>query len=1219
MDINLLKSSPWFGRARWFVINVVLLWCAAWLAVPPLLKTQIEKQAGEALGRAVTVGRVDFKPWTLELTLDDIVVSRAPGMTDVSPQVQIKQLYIDAELQSLWHRAPVMDAIEIKSPHVNITHLGGGRYDTDDVVSRLTAPSASPKSGPVLFALYNLALSAGSVDFVDQSVNQTHQLRDLQVSLPFLSNLASQRTVLVEPHLAFSLNGSRFDTRAQGTPFAPTSQGEASFKLTAFNLAPYLAYLPASLPVQLKAAVLDADLKIAFEQSPDVRVRLGGTLQASAVKLATQPQPGSQARKSLAQDLGLLEFDLLKVTLDDVRPLERVARLAAVELIHPRLTVQRNPAGQLNLAMLSDTRNATKIIAANASHTGASALNEVKKDAWRVNVAKVLVRQGALDWTDESTTPPARLAVRDLVLDSTGMALPFVSPVPWRGSANLMAPAKAATEPLGVPAQLTFNGEVTEQSGHADISLVDGSLNWIAPYMAQFMTPQVSGRLNADMALNWQPGANKTSPVDVTVQARRFTLDQLMLTQGGRRLVQVKKLELAQARLDIAPRTATAGTLVLIQPQLDVGREADGRWMFQTWLKSDPAAGSVAAVPVTVSDLPAKRWGVAVDDLRLEGGSVKFVDSFPVKPVVFDLSAISVGLKNVSTYSGKPFSGQVSSQIRTGQTGAGRVDWRGSVGLAPLSVQGRINVDQVPVQAFEGYFADSVHLELVRALASIKGQMSYAETAGGAAFGFAGNAAVEDLLATTEAPGSLPLAEKLLSWRLLSLQGLELAMAPDSATRLSVKSTALNDFFASLILTESGRLNLQEVMKTSAATVPSAPALKPAAVITVGPVVLSGGSVHFSDHFIQPHYSTQLTGLEGRLSAFSSVAQPGQTGLADLALRGRAEGTASLEITGKVNPLTTPVALDIHGRVRDLELPPLSMYSVRHAGYGIERGKLGVDVHYAVQPDGQLTATNKIVLNQLTFGDKVDGAPASLPVKLAVALLADRNGVIDIDLPVSGSLNDPQFKLGPIVFKLIVNLVTRAITAPFSLLGAAMGGDADALSVVTFEPGSAVLTADVKPGLDKVAQVLMDRPSLKMTVVGWVNPDVERAAFQRQQLKTLIQAEKRHAGEGEGVVAEREYPVLLKAVYRRANFSKPRNLLGMARDLPVSEMEALLLAHFAATDDAMRELALQRGVAVRDYLASQKLPLERLFLGAAKMASSEAKWSPRAELNLSSP
>ena len=409
----------------------------------------------------------------------------------------------------------------------------------------------------------------------------------------------------------------------------------------------------------------------------------------------------------------------------------------------------------------------------------------------------------------------------------------------------------------------------------------------------------------------------------------------------------------------------------------------------------------------------------------------------------------------------------------------------------------------------------------------------------------------------------------------------------------------------------------------------------PPAIINFGPVSLVNGRVAFSDRFVKPNYSADLSDLTGKLSAFSSVAAGGTPTLADLELRGRAEGTASLEILGKLNPLAKPLALDITGKVRDLELPPLSPYAVKYAGYGITRGKMSLDVSYVVQPDGKLTAKNKLILNQLSFGDKVEGSTASLPVKLAVALLSDRNGVIDLDLPLSGSLNDPQFSIGPIIIKIIINVIVKAITAPFSLLAAAFGGGGDELSSVAFASGSALLGDSAKAGLDKVAKALIDRPSLKLTVVGTSNLDAERDGFKRARLDELVRAEKRRSAVTSGgtasavvTVTPAEYPSLLKEVYKRADISKPRNLVGLAKDLPVDDMEKLLLADVKVTDDAMQALALQRGVAVKEYLASKQLPLDRLFLGASNSAKADpkadakpdpkadAKWVPRADLTI---
>ena len=287
---------------------------------------------------------------------------------------------------------------------------------------------------------------------------------------------------------------------------------------------------------------------------------------------------------------------------------------------------------------------------------------------------------------------------------------------------------------------------------------------------------------------------------------------------------------------------------------------------------------------------------------------------------------------------------------------------------------------------------------------------------------------------------------------------------------------------------------------------------------------------------------------------------------------------------------------------------------------------MSVDVQYDVQPDGQLTATNKLVLNQLQFGEAVQGAPASLPVKLAVALLADRNGVIDLDLPISGSLNDPQFKLAPIIFKVIGNIIMKAITSPFALISGAFGGGSEA-SQVAFAPGSAVLNAESKTGLDKIAKALEDRPALQLTVSGQADLERERDGWRKARVEDMVLAQKRRAviragGKAEEVVdvPAGEYPALLKDVYKRADIKKPRNMVGLATVIPPAEMETLLLTSVEVPDSAMRELALARGVAVRDYLASKGVKLERLFLGNVKTEGfdkdKEKDWKPHAELSL---
>jgi hypothetical protein len=429
-----LKGARWARRIAWGVMGVLALWALAWLAVPPLLKRSLEQSASAALGRSVQVGRVEFSPWSLELTLHDLSVAQADGG---APQLQVRRIYIDAELQSLLRLAPVVDAVQVDEPQLRISHLGGGRYDVDDIFARLRAPAATEPTQPTQpqrFALHNLVLRGGSVDYTDAAVQRTHTVRELNLGIPFLSNLPSYREVTVQPQLAFVLNGSRFDTAAQGTPFTQTRKTDASVRVTGFDLAPYLRYLPAGLPVKLQAAVLDADLRLAFERAPAPAVRLSGTLTARGARLAT------------ADAAPLLGFDTLTVQLDDVRPLERVARIQAVNLAGPRVDVRRDAQGRLNLALGGATR--TQPVAATPT-----------QPAWRFSVDRLSVRDGVAALDDRSVSPRASVTLaglslgrqRDPVASGAAIAIqwlghPGLAPAP--GFAHLCRIGDGPAQPL---------------------------------------------------------------------------------------------------------------------------------------------------------------------------------------------------------------------------------------------------------------------------------------------------------------------------------------------------------------------------------------------------------------------------------------------------------------------------------------------------------------------------------------------------------------------------------------------------------------------------------------------------------------------------------------------------------------------------------------------------------------------------------------------------
>jgi hypothetical protein len=394
--------------------------------------------------------------------------------------------------------------------------------------------------------------------------------------------------------------------------------------------------------------------------------------------------------------------------------------------------------------------------------------------------------------------------------------------------------------------------------------------------------------------------------------------------------------------------------------------------------------------------------------------------------------------------------------------------------------------------------------------------------------------------------------------------------------------------------------------------VPLAVAEKPALPIRIGKVTLQGGSVNFTDNFVKPNYSANLRQIGGRINGLSSA----QGTVATLDLRGSYDRIAPLSIKARLNPLTKEPFLDLEADVKGVEMTSFSPYSGKYAGYSIAKGKLSLFVKYRIE-NRQLLAENRVFLDQLTFGDPVDSPEATkLPVTLAVALLKNRAGEIDINLPVSGSLDDPQFSVGGLVIKVIVNLLVKAVTSPFALLGSLFSGGEE-LSHVDFAVGRATLDTTAQQRLDKLAAALIDRPALKLEIAGSVDTLADREGLKLAMIERKMRRLKRDDLTKKGIesgsadeidITAGERTALLERVYRAEKFPKPRNLVGLVKSLPAEEMEKLIVTNTQISDDDLRELGDRRAARVRDWLVEKSsAPTERIFLLPAKLIGDEGR------------
>jgi uncharacterized protein involved in outer membrane biogenesis len=628
------------------------------------------------------------------------------------------------------------------------------------------------------------------------------------------------------------------------------------------------------------------------------------------------------------------------------------------------------------------------------------------------------------------------------------------------------------------------------------------------------------------------------------------------------------------------------------------------------------AAEQTQAVQKAEQFIESKPMSLLIDTWRVTDGTMRLLDYIPSEPVTIEIKNAEMEARNVSLAKGSKADVQFSFLMGK----AGKISGKGTMGLEPIAANLSLDVKGLGISPFQPYFTDKVRVYISSGNVNTWGTLTLEQPAGKDINAqYRGKVLVTEMNAANKDD-----FEELLRWKTLSLEGLDVNYNP---LQLAVKGVSLSDFFAAITINSDGSLNLhqllveeQEPTKSEEKTIiktteaKGADHTEPALPknVEIGGITLQGGTIKFTDKSIKPTYTANLTQIGGRVSSLSMK----KDAAAEVEVRGKLNDYVPLEITGKVNPWKEHFFVDLTASTNNFELSPLSPYSGKYVGYTIDKGQLSFDLKYLIVQK-KLESQNRILLDQFTFGDKVESPDATkLPVRLAISLLKDRKGQIKLDIPVTGNIDDPKFSVWKVVWQIIGNLLVKAATSPFALLGALFGGGEE-LSYLEFDYGRTNLTEPNLKKIETIVKALDDRPALKLDIHGYV--DVERDTeglknylFQRkvktQKLKDLTKKGAAATPVDNVKVDPNEYEKYLKSAYDAEKFPKPRNIIGLAKTLPVTEMEKLMLTNTIVKEEDLRALANQRAINAKDaILKSGKISGDRIFLVETKMLTPEKK------------
>jgi hypothetical protein len=733
--------------------------------------------------------------------------------------------------------------------------------------------------------------------------------------------------------------------------------------------------------------------------------------------------------------------------------------------------------------------------------------------------------------------------------------------------------------------------------------------------------------------------------------------------------IQLPEVDVADTAIALSERRASVGQVTLQNPALQVWREADGTLNLQRLLQrpaANAATGPAAAAASPANAAPAAApaapaWKITLAKLRIEGASIAAEDR-SVKPAMgLKIAPLTLTVQNYSSDGAQP----LSVELDTGLGESGRLHTSGTLALSPLVAAVTLDLKDFDLPPLQPYVSQQTDMTIYRGRLASQLQLAYAATPpkGQPQLKLSGAIEVTDLATRDNVTGL-----DFITWKALQVAGLRYQLGPDA---LEIDQVRALGAYGRVIIGANGSLNVSEVLRPAGAAPPAAaaqsgaaarseqPAKAPKAAksggaakdaqiakagtgppanstvggmpIRIKRVEIRDGAADFTDHSVEPNFSTAMLGLHGSIVGLSS--DPASR--AQVNIEGSVDRYAPVTIKGQLAPFSPATYTDLSLSFNNIELTTFNPYSGKFAGYSIAQGKLSTELHYHIE-NRKLEASHHVVIDQLEFGAETQSKQAvPLPVKLAAALLKDRNGVISLDLPVSGSIDDPSFKIGPIVWKLVVGLITKIVTAPFALLGSLFGGG-DHLSYIDFPAGSALLTDAATQNLTQLSKALVERPQLRLDVplhtIGAADDDALAKAALEQALSAGASSAQgsgratrvKQASSGSGPPSARL--TALATLYRQkfqaepvypadsgaAGAAKADSAAADAATAPAAKtsvanqdadaariawLEHELLAQFKPTRDERDGLGRARAEAAQAaLLANQDLPPARVFL-----------------------
>nr|WP_287412521.1 DUF748 domain-containing protein [Pseudodesulfovibrio sp.] len=1178
-------SSPKLRRiAFWLLASFIAYTLFGFFAVPPILKNVIMGQIDDGLKRPAQIEEIYFNPFTCHLEIINLKVNKLEGEGNL---LSVDKVVAAPGISTLWKFAPVIAYLHLENFQLDITFFGNGKYSisdllgTPDAVTEESTDTPPEEKAIFPFALYGFEMTNSKITFDDQPHHKKHIISDLFLRVPFTSSFTSMKKEFTQPKFTAVINGDPVELKGRTLPFDETLLTEFELGAVDIDLNQYWQYVPIKTPLQLKDGKFTSDISLFFERPDAQRLNLflGGGGKLTNMELTDPNENSVLSVKELA-------FEMERFSLGD-----RALILTSISLENPYFKVIRNKDNSINWAHYFP--------GSKMSEAGPKVKTESETDsAFVLDIRKIDIIEGAVDWEDRHVKNGFKRTFAPLSFTGTEITTAGDRPSHIKATAGkaqgiITIEGIATVQPLA--ASLSVTGK------NLPIPAYKSYINHAQPLIVDTGVAGFSANIDFKME-------GDTPSLDVTNGTASLRDISIRKPDAKKPSLGLTALDVSGASMSLKNKAVTVANVTITGPFAKVVMGKNGQFDLGKLLIKEEKILRESKVVEVAEKTWAGGWHAEFGRILVKGGVADFQNMALKHPANLGIKEFTLDLQALSTKKNAtmPFS------LSGTWTGNGSFSGQGKASITPLWSEGTMRVNGVGLRPFDGYLAEYTDLLIAKgaAFANLK-------------YSFKGGEKPKLTVTGDTALGAVSIKDTLSKNEVAGIDKFEInsiAFANDPNT-LSIGEINLKSPRGLIHFDEKGRMNILRVLRVpqpppvvenekteqivpeeTAQPTESQEKLSFFQSVKIGAINITKGTVAFKDESVHPDFSTELTGMDLRLTDIdqSPEARPKMDFKSNI-------GPTPMSITGVVNPVISPIYSDLAISINGMELVPLTPYTLKSLAYPIEKGRLYADVTFKTE-NWVLNAENKFYIEQLVLGakDKRPDAP-NVPVEFGLSLLQDGNGNMELNLPIRGELNDPDFRIGGIVFKAIVSLLFKALASPFTLIGSMFGGGEN-MDFVVFEPGRHALDAGGVEKMETIIKALSERKKLTLEVDGVIDPMADKngliaAIFEdkikQQKYDTLTRSEQAEQNVADMVITPEEYEALLFEAYADEPDEediKPTTLF-MTDLQPVDVMEKFIRDRIVITDELLHNLAMDRANTVKGYIIEKQPELkERVFL-----------------------